>query len=521
VTRIAQSAIGNRQLAIGNCITDLLAEVQRHWPEVVALRPLQSEALHAVLSGRDLLAVMPTGLGKSLCYQFPAASEPRPSGSGGWPITLAVGDSIPHSGPLTVVITPTISLMDDQVASLTARGIPAASIHSLQQSYEQIRVASDVIDGKLRLLYVSPERAAQPYSVALLKRVHLRNFVIDEAHCISQWGHDFRPDYRRLAELRVNFPRTPIHCFTATARPEVREDICDLLSLRAPDILVGDVFRPNLHLSVLPRDSDAQLLAFVRSHGRVAHRFSGGELDDQTTEPSPGIVYCLTRSETVRIAGLLNRAGINAIWYHGGPEMDPAARRRAHHAWRAGRADVVVATIAFGLGVDRPDVRWVALWGMPSSLEVYHQECGRAGRDGRAAECVLFYHESDFDFWSSLFESEQRRASDPSRACEEAVLSSARTLEPSNPATLEPLTNCVGADGPNRDSDGAACSIGNRQLAIGNWSDLRLDLLDQMTDFCDDGAAAPWCRHAELCEYFAQSFPAAPCGSCDMCKGMA
>ena len=344
--------------------------------DVESLRPLQQEAIDADMQQRDSLCVLPTGHGKSLCYQGPAIF-----GSG-----------------VTVVVSPLIALMDDQVASISS-GRPnrpgwAAALHSGIHPAAQAKIEQAVTSGFTKLLYCSPERALTPSTITLLKRAGLRSIVIDEAHCISQWGHDFRPDYAQLGTLRTVFADVAMHAFTATAKPHVQADIIDSLQLRDPLTLIGDIDRPNLHLII---------------HSPPYQGGAGG-VDARTTDvvefvreraDVSGIVYCITRKETEQLADRLCDAGLPALHYHAG--MAPDDRRQVHQAFMGGDATVVVATIAFGMGIDKPDIRYVLHAAMPSSIEVYHQEIGRAGRDGAPADCVLFYDSGDITRWCDIF----------------------------------------------------------------------------------------------------------------------
>jgi len=308
---------------------------------------------------------------------------------------------------MTLVISPLIALMKDQIDGLQKKGLPAATLNSTVHHRAEHEVFHSAIEGRLRLLYVSPERAVQPAFLTFLSKIHaagrLMSVVIDEAHCIAQWGHDFRPAYRSLGSLRVMFPDVPIHCFTATARAQVREQIVQMLGLRNPAVLVGGFDRPELALAVhcgrrVDRDVVDEVAELSAKHGHgLAHAPSG-------------IVYCITRAETERIAELLRDSGVRAAAYHAG--MDDRDRTMVQERFLCNSADpdepcvdVAVATIAFGMGINKPDVRFVIHWGMPSCLEVYHQEIGRAARDGKPADCVMFADpRADADQWRLLFE---------------------------------------------------------------------------------------------------------------------
>jgi ATP-dependent DNA helicase RecQ len=320
-------------------------------------RPAQLRAVEAVLGGRDALIVLPTGGGKSLCYQVPAL--------------LRDG--------LTLVLSPLISLMKDQVEALERRGLPAACINSSLGAGEVATRLARVEDGSLRLLYLAPERLEGGRMLRRLQAVGVALLAVDEAHCISEWGHDFRPSYRRLGHIRdqVGGPQTV--ALTATATPEVREDIVRQLGLRTPQVVVAGFDRPNLTYHVAPtrtqQDKDEAAVAWLRDAA------------------APAIVYAPTRKAVERVAAVLNRRRIRAVAYHAG--LDDAPRRRAQDAFMAEEVRVIVATSAFGMGIDKPDVRLVVHHAMPGSLEAYYQEAGRAGRDGLPGRCVLLHAYAD------------------------------------------------------------------------------------------------------------------------------
>jgi ATP-dependent DNA helicase RecQ len=328
-----------------------ISDVLTRWWGFDRLRPLQAEAIAAALAGSDSLVVMPTGGGKSLCYQLPPL----------------VGDTT------DVVISPLVALMKDQVDALEAIGYPAAAIHGGMSQEERSQVRDRLAAGELRLLFTAPERLVNTGLLDLLARVGVKRFAVDEAHCISHWGHDFRPEYRQLALLRDRFPSASIHAFTATATPRVRADIARQLNLRDPVELVGTFDRPNLVYRVVPRtDRIAQTLAILGRHRGEA-----------------SIVYCISRKETEKLAARLAAEGLLARPYHAG--LDAKERNRTQEAFTRETIDIVVATVAFGMGIDRSDVRLVLHTSLPKSLEAYQQETGRAGRDSLAAECVLLY----------------------------------------------------------------------------------------------------------------------------------
>ncbi len=318
-------------------------------------RPHQEEVVRALLDGRDVFAVMPTGAGKSLCYQLPALLLPG----------------------VCLVISPLISLMKDQVDAAKAIGLKAAFLNSSQGAAEQREVAAALRAGELDLLYVSPERFAMDSFTALLGSVRLGFVAIDEAHCISEWGHDFRPDYLQLAQIVKLFPSCPIAAFTATATRRVARDIIGKLGLRSPYELRASFNRPNLFYQVLPKtDPDRQLLAFVRSR-----------------PGQQGIIYRMTRRSVEETAAVLCANGIRALPYHAG--LEDKVRSAHQEAFNRDETDVVVATIAFGMGIDKSNVRYVVHGDLPKNIESYYQETGRAGRDGDPAHCLLLFGYGD------------------------------------------------------------------------------------------------------------------------------
>jgi ATP-dependent DNA helicase RecQ len=321
-----------------------------------AFRPGQREAVTALLAGRDLVAVMPTGAGKSLCFQLPAV--------------LLEGT--------TVVVSPLIALMKDQVDALLARGLAAAALHSGLAPHERSAVEAELAAGRLDLLYVAPERLGSPAFRDTLRRLRPARLVVDEAHCISQWGHDFRPDYRRLAGIRAELD-VPAAAFTATATPDVRADIAAQLGLRDPVDLLTGFERTNLTLAV------------ERCRGREEKRTALARLIADVGPP--GIVYAATRKTVEVWADVLTAQGLRTGRYHAG--LADGERSRAQDDFLAGRIDVIVASNAFGMGVDKPDIRFVAHAELPGSVEAYYQEAGRAGRDGRPARCTLLFSPAD------------------------------------------------------------------------------------------------------------------------------
>ncbi|HUR82460.1 MAG TPA: DNA helicase RecQ [Thermoanaerobaculia bacterium] len=398
-------------------IARLLELIDKHWG-YSSLRPLQQEAMLAALSSRDSLVVLPTGGGKSLCYQAPA---------------------LLHDG-VTVVVSPLISLMKDQVDGLRECGVGAGQMNSSQSTDENRAVERALFARDIKLLFVSPERLAMSGFRDMLRRAGVKTFAIDEAHCISHWGHDFRPEYRQLKTIREEFPDASMHAYTATATPEVRRDIALQLGLRDPLMLVGDFDRPNLTYRVLPRQDEAkQVLDVIERHRGEA-----------------GIIYCTRRKDVDSLADKLRKRGHDAVAYHAGLSTDE--RREAQEKFSNEKCDLVVATVAFGMGIDRSNVRFVLHTAMPKSIEHYQQESGRAGRDGLEAECVLLYSGADLMLWRSML--------------------------------LNETTDSAHADA-------------------------LVKHLNDMDRYCS-GAK---CRHRALVEYFGQSFTPEDCRACDICLG--
>jgi ATP-dependent DNA helicase RecQ len=318
-------------------------------------KPLQQEIIETVAAGRDVLALMPTGGGKSLCYQLPALLRPG----------------------VTIVVSPLIALMKDQVDKLHALGLPADFINSSLTPGEAAVRQAAVARGAMKLLYVAPERLMMPGFLRLLASAPLAGFAIDEAHCISEWGHDFRPEYRELSRLRTLFPTASISAFTATATSRVQADIVAQLRLREPQQFRGTFDRENLFYQVMPKQNAyRQLTRYL-----------------ETQPGRSGIVYCQARSTTESVAERLAAEGFRAVAYHAG--LEPSSRRARQEGFIRGEIEIIVATIAFGMGIDKPDVRFVVHYDLPKNLEGYYQESGRAGRDGEASDCILFYSYGD------------------------------------------------------------------------------------------------------------------------------
>jgi ATP-dependent DNA helicase RecQ len=416
---------------------DVRAPLRAHFGHE-AFRPGQEAIVTAVLDGCDVLAVMPTGSGKSLGYQLPALILPG----------------------TTVVVSPLISLMKDQVDELNRRGIAAGALHSLLPAGAKREVLNAARGGRLRLLYVAPERFASDVFLRLVGEVAVSRFVVDEAHCVSQWGHDFRPDYRRLraaaalcrrADGRPGRP--PMAAFTATATSEVRDDIGALLGLEHPRVLVAGFDRPNIHLRVERVDEDEKherLPALVR--GRRA------------------LVYTATRKTAELAARFLGAAGVQAAAYHAGLKDDE--RTRVQDAFAAGSLQVVCATNAFGMGIDRPDVEAVVHYAIPGSVEAYYQEIGRAGRDGRPATATLLWDYADLATREFLIDSPKRENSSHRRGA---------PADPEEAAKRRALDHAK---------------------------------LRRMVDYAD----TPACLRATILRYFGDPGVREPCGSCGNCR---
>ncbi|HEY2138240.1 MAG TPA: DNA helicase RecQ [Xanthobacteraceae bacterium] len=380
-----------------------------------SFREGQAEIIDTILAGRDVLAVMPTGSGKSLCYQLPAL--------------LREG--------LTVVVSPLIALMRNQVAQLRDYGIAAASLNSSNDFGENQRILDDIARDKLRLAYIAPERLARPDTIAMLRRAKVSLLAVDEAHCISQWGHDFRPEYRTLGTLGSELGGVQIIAFTATADAATRADIAAQLFAQPPQIFVHGFDRPNLRLAMSARAGSAQVVQFVKAHGGDS-----------------GIIYCSSRRRTEELAETLRHEGIKALPYHAG--MEAADRSRNQDVFLQEDGTVMVATIAFGMGIDKPDVRFVCHANMPNNIESYYQEIGRAGRDGLPADTLTLYSVGDIAL--------RRRQIDESTSSDEQKRIDRQRL-------------------------GALVSL------------------------CE----SPRCRRQTLLGYFGET--TAPCGNCDVCAG--
>jgi ATP-dependent DNA helicase RecQ len=374
------------------------------------------DAIQSVLNEEDSLVVMPTGGGKSLCYQIPA---------------LAMDG-------MAVIVSPLISLMKDQVDFLVSCGIEAACINSSLSPSEKREIDQAIQNSQVKILYVAPERLTTPAFIRYLQKANVSFFAIDEAHCISHWGHDFRPHYRQLSLLKEQFQNIPIHAYTATATKPVREDICKQLEMDSPSVYVGDFHRPNLVYSVERQSNRLQQVL------DIVERFSG----------SAGVVYCHSRKKVEETAEHLVENGHAALPYHAG--LDDWTRKNNQDAFAKDETDIIVATVAFGMGIDKSNVRYVIHAGMPKSLEHYQQESGRAGRDGLESECILLYSKADHGFWRRML----------TDLDDEAYLTSVNKLDDMNRYSTQMV-----------------------------------------------------CRHKQLVEYFGQTFLKKNCEACDVCSG--
>jgi len=325
----------------------------------------QAEIINSVLDGKDTLAIMPTGGGKSLCYQIPAL----------------------FLDGVTLVISPLISLMKDQVMNLKETGVEAVFLNSSLSYQDSQKAKNKILNGKVKIVYVSPEGILSAHMSEFFEKINISLIAIDEAHCVSQWGHEFRKDYKRLGELKEKFPDVPVIALTATADAKTRNDISEQLNIKAPKVFVSSFDRPNIKYMILDRsDEMKQLDAFIKAH------------HPQDT----GIVYCLSRDKVERVAASLKKLGYPAVPYHAG--LTQEVRTRNQERFNVDDRIIVVATIAFGMGIDRPDVRFVAHLDLPKSIESYYQETGRAGRDGKPSSAWMIYGLQDVVKLSQMLE---------------------------------------------------------------------------------------------------------------------
>ena len=393
--------------------SQLLETLKQYWG-YDSFRPRQLDAINAVMDNRDSIVIFPTGGGKSLCFQVPA---------------------ILRQG-VAIVVSPLLSLMKDQVDALQANGVAAACLNSTLTTAQERLVLEEIARGQLQLVYMSPERLMDSRTLKTLEGINVSFFAIDEAHCVSQWGHDFRPEYRQLAILKQRFPDASVHAFTATATPRVREDIAVQLGLKDPQVTIGSMFRSNLNYQIHRRSGSGHILQALEEHKNES-----------------GIVYCISRKKVESTCKMLQGLGYSALPYHAG--LDNQTRQKNQDAFLQDSAKIIVATVAFGMGIDKSNVRFVLHAEMPKSLEAYQQESGRAGRDGLPAKCWLFYNGGDFMTW-------KRIVSDT----------------PSDNERIQAMSS-----------------------------------LEQMNNFC----GGVTCRHASLAKHFGEDLQLDSCGACDVC----
>jgi ATP-dependent DNA helicase RecQ len=476
-----------------------------------ALRPGQADVVAEILAGEHVVAVMPTGAGKSLCYQLPA---------------VVLGDA----GGVTLVVSPLIALMKDQVDALTARGVAAAALTSAANAEEQRAILDGVRAGAYTLLYVAPERFRSPRFVDALRAIadRIALIAIDEAHCISEWGHDFRPDYRRLGAAIEALRPPRLAAFTATATPEVRRDIAVQLRMRAPRIHVRGFDRPNLRLAVEKVSGGAekaqQLIELVR-----------------TRDGGVALVYAATRKNAEKYAAELKQAGMRVRVYHAG--LDDRVRERAQDTFMAGELDVIVATNAFGMGVDKSDIRLVVHADIPRSPEAYYQEAGRGGRDGAPTRCVLLFNHADIRLQEFLIDASYPSAEvlralwkklkdEPRRGRADDIEDRLKKLLPGEPsaATIGSALRILERHGLLA-IDGAGGAYVAVRPEPGIYPPLDVDALERRAEVergklktMIEYAYLPRCRRQFVLDYFGDEDWAARdrrCGACDNCEAIA
>lgn len=496
-------------------------EVLKQFFGFESFREPQGSIVESIVSGRDTLVIMPTGGGKSLCYQLPALI-------------------LPH---LTVVVSPLIALMKDQVDALRARGIEAACLNSMQTLEEQNAIFSKIYAGTLKLVYIAPERFRASRFLDAIGRVDVSLFAVDEAHCLSQWGHDFRPDYLRLDAALSRFKKRPVvAAFTATATPDVREDIIKHLKLNEPAEFVAGFARNNLAFNIRHIEAGAPSR---RGEGKTTlHLVKLREIKKLADVHRTGIVYCATRKSVERVADDLEALGVNLVMYHGG--MSDAERSMAQDKFMAKAADVAVATNAFGMGIDRADIRFVAHYEMPGSVEAYYQEAGRAGRDGAPGVCELFFNYADKRVQEFFIE-----GANPGRRVVCAVYETLRNLsdnanelrismddiaeqteiycgEKVNPMAVSTAVGLLARFGVIERFDIPGVRIRGTRLLCPDTPATKLDIswasLDEKKSRDEKKledliriAYAPICRQESILRYFRDNSSAKPCGKCDVC----
>lgn len=501
-------------------------------PETVLMRHFgfakfrepQDRIVTAILQGRDTLVIMPTGGGKSLCYQLPALM-------------------LPH---LTLVVSPLIALMKDQVDALRSRGIEAACLNSAQTLEEQNEIFAKIREGTLKLVYVAPERFRAARFVETIARTDVSLFAVDEAHCLSQWGHDFRPDYLRLDAALAKFKRRPVvAAFTATATPDVREDIAKHLKLREPAEFVAGFARNNLAFNIRHIEPGT---SSRRGEGRTTlHLAKIRELKKLADAHRTGIVYCATRKSVERVSDDLGALGVNLVMYHGG--MSDVERSAAQDRFMSREADVAVATNAFGMGIDRADIRFVAHYEMPGSVEAYYQEAGRAGRDGAPAVCEMLFNYADKRVQEFFIE-----GANPGRRVIRAVYDTLRALadegnelrisvddlaerteafcgEKLNPMAVSTSIGLLARFGAVERFDVPGTRVRGTRLLFPDLKSAQLEIpwegLDEKKARDEKKledliriAYSPTCRQEAILRYFGDVAGARPCGRCDVCVAL-
>ena len=472
---------------------ELAAALRQHFG-YESFRKGQEAIVRSVLSGRPTIAILPTGGGKSLCYQLPAL--------------LLEGT--------TVVVSPLVALMKDQVDALRARGIAATFINSSLGDAERQERQAALRRGEYRLVYVAPERFKSPSFLSAITDLKVPLLAVDEAHCISAWGHDFRPEYQKIAQARDALGAERVLALTATATPEVRRDIADALELRAPNTFVAGFDRPNLFIEVLRVSGDKDKL---------------GRLVSLAREGGPGIVYAATRKNVEKIVASLRSAGVDAVGYHAG--MDDRERTSVQERFVRGEAPIIVATNAFGMGVDKPNIRFVAHFDVPRSLEAYYQEIGRAGRDGQPSYALLLFN------WADVMM--QRRMIDagrPSRDLVESAWEAARrmrqgslddlarasSVSPSELSGAVRLLESAGHLERGRSRDDrfavATASVSASELAVDfELLELRVGRERQMLERLVRFADTRGCRRHNLLKYFGDDDAPRTCEACESCMG--
>jgi ATP-dependent DNA helicase RecQ len=481
-----------------------------------SLRPGQSEVIADIFAGRPVIAVMPTGAGKSLCYQLPA-------------VVLA------ERGGITLVVSPLIALMKDQVDALTARGVPAVALTSRDGADEQREILDGIRAGQYTIVYVAPERFRSPRFVDALRAIasRLALIAIDEAHCISEWGHDFRPDYRRLGQVITELGAPRLAAFTATATPEVRRDIAVQLKMEGSRLYVRGFDRPNLHYSIVPSggaaDKSDKLVELVRMR-----------------EGGVALVYAATRKNAEKYAADLKRAGMKVRVYHAG--LEGKTREKAQDTFMAGKLDVIVATNAFGMGVDKSDIRLVVHADIPRSPEAYYQEAGRGGRDGKPTRCVLLFNHSDIKLqeflidasypsaevlrglWKMLRDRPELGALGPYDDELEARLRRNLGIEVSG-ATISAAIRILERHGMLRRDDERLAATRPTDSMAGMYSPLDVESLQRRAEVergklrkMIELAYYPRCRRQFLLDYFGDEDWTSrdrKCGACDNCEALA